>query len=332
MSLIDLPERVVRWFDDVQQDHRILAQPVGTIRKYADDRGSALSGLVTFQVFLGMLPLLVVALTVFGSILENSDSLREAVVESTASQFPLIGDRLKEGVSGLVVSGPWLAVTLAGLLWTSTGIYNSFQYALNQVWNVEGVDRQGFVSRTLRALVLFVLVFAAAIGTFFLRQTELIDWLPGWASAAVTFVIGSIVAGVLLLAVFRISVAPAVHWRKLVPAAVVAGILWEALQWAGSWIVADRLSRAQTLYGAIGFVVVTLFWINLLARSAVFANELAVVGCRGLWPRRITQPPLTPADRRVLEDLVGNERRRPEQHVTVTFDRDRIAGGPTPRG
>ena len=69
-------------------------------------------------------------------------------------------------------------------------------------------------------------------------------------------------------------------------------------------------------------MVVTLFWINLLTRAVIIANEAAVVGGRRLWPRRIAQPPLTEADRRVLEGLVHNERRRPEQHVRVTFDED----------
>jgi uncharacterized BrkB/YihY/UPF0761 family membrane protein len=101
---------------------------------------------------------------------------------------------------------------------------------------------------------------------------------------------------------------------------VLAGLFWEVLQRIGSWIVMDRLAEAEDLYGGIGFVVVVLFWINLLARSAVFANEWAVVSWRRLWPRRIAQPPLTEADRRVLEGLLRNERRRPEEHVDVRFD------------
>ena len=102
-------------------------------------------------------------------------------------------------------------------------------------------------------------------------------------------------------------------------APAVAGIFWESLQRLGSWIVSDRLLEAEDLYGAIGLVVVTLFWINLLARSLVLANEVAVVSRRRLWPRRIAQPPLSEADKRVLEALVLNERRRPELVIDVSF-------------
>jgi YihY family inner membrane protein len=320
MSIADLPERGVRRFDDYQQHRWWVAHPVGVVRKYADDRGSALAGLVTFQVFLGMLPLLVVVLTLLGRILSGSEDLRRAALDSTLAQFPVLGDRIAEDVSTVAVSGPWVAISIGGLLWTSAGIYHSLQLALNQVWNVEGVHRQGWVSRHVRAVVLFALVVSAAIGTGFLRGADPLRLGRGFPAGVLSGAVSVLIASVLLLAVFRIAVSPAVPLRALVPAAAVAGPLWELLQRVGAWIVLDRLGQAQDLYGAIGFVVVTLFWINLLARAAVFANEAAVVTRRRLWPRRIAQPPLTDADRRVLAALVRNERRRPEQHVEVHFD------------
>jgi YihY family inner membrane protein len=320
MAITDLPERAVRWFDAYQQDRPVLALPVGTVRKYADDRGSAFAGLVTFQVFLGMLPLLVIVLTVLGQVLEGSDDLRESALESTLGQFPMLGARIEDDLSALGADGIWLAVSAVALLWTAAGIYHGLQLAMNQVWNVQGVDRQGFVSRHLRALLLFTLVVAAAIGTTFVRDAIPFGGLPSGVAAPVLALFGAAVAGLLLFAVLRIVVAPTVPTVRLVPAAVLAGLIWELLQRVGVYLVTDRLSQAQDLYGTIGFVVVVLFWINLLARSVIFANEWAVVSWRGLWPRRIAQPPLTDADREVLRALVLNERRRPEQHIEVRFD------------
>jgi len=319
VSWTDLPERGVRWFDERQLERRWLAQPVGTIRKYADDRGSAFAGLVTFQIFLGMLPLLVVALTVLSRVVGDSEALKNAVLDSALGQFPVLGSRIEEDIDTIAATGPWLWITIAGLLWTSAGIYHGMQLAMNQVWNVEGVHRQGFVSRHIRAVILFVLVFAAAIGTSVLSGTPLVGWGPAWLWTIWSLLLGSAIAGLLLLGVFRIVTAPVIPTRDLVPAAIAAGIAWELLQRLGTWVVLDRLSEAQDLYGTIGFVVVVLFWINLLARSAVLANEMSVVWRRGLWPRRIAQPPLTEADQRVLEALVGNEYRRPEQRVEITW-------------
>ena len=166
------------------------------------------------------------------------------------------------------------------------------------------------------------MVFGAAVGSAPLR-----DWAPIGVPVAgdvLTALTGVAVTSVLLLGVLRIVTAPAVATVRLVPAALLSGLLWELLQRLGAPIVADRLARADDLYGALGVVVVTLFWINLLARAIIVANEWAVVGWRELWPRRIAQPPLTDADRRVLVFLARNERRRPEQHVEITFGRDDV--------
>jgi YihY family inner membrane protein len=314
------PVRLWRCFDARMAPRPWLGVPIAVVRKYADDRGSALSGLVTFHVFLGMLPLLVVALTLFGRVLEGSEELRDGALDSALAQLPLIGPRLREDVSGLQVGGPALAISLVALLWSASGIYHSLQLAMNQVWNVEGVDRQGFVSRHLRALLLFGLLLLAAVATAPIRRWSLPSALPdplAWVLSAV----GSLaLAMVLLLAVLRTVVAPAVPSVRLVPAALLAGALWEVLQRVGVDLVGTRLREASDLYGGLALVVVTLLWINLLARATVLANEVAVVAWRRLWPRRIAQPPLTDADRRVLTALARNERRRPEQHVVVTFD------------
>jgi YihY family inner membrane protein len=301
-------------------DALVVGAAVGTIRKYADDRGTAFANLVTFQIFLGMLPLLVVVLTVFHEILERREDIADAVLESTLAQFPVIGDQLEQDLSTLAASGPWVVVSILGLLWTASGIYHGMQLAMNQVWNVEGVGRQGFVSRHVRALLLFVLVIAAAIGTAFFDVATFLLWLPTPIIGVVAALIQALISAVLLLGILRLTVAPEVPWTRLVPAAVMAGLFWQLLQRVGAWIVTDQLVEARNLYGGIGFVVVTLLWINLLARSVVFANEWAVVSWYQLWPRRIAQPPLTEADRVVLERLVRNERRRPEEHVEVWFD------------
>lgn len=320
MAWKDLPERGVRWFDEVQQTRWWLAHPIGTIRKYADDRGSALAGLVTFQMFLGLLPLLVVVLTVFGAVVDGSGSLRAAALESALGQLPVLGDRLEDDVSALTVGGPWVVISVVGLLWTALGIYNSLQLALNQVWNVPGVHRQGFLSRLLRALLLFLLIIGAAVGTALLRDDRLVAIEPAALSTAVFGALSVLTTIVLLFGVFRLVVSPDVPTRHLVPAAMLAGLFWQLLQRFGDWIVTRQLTEARDLYGGLGFLVVLLLWMNLLARSAVFANEWSVVSWEGLWPRRITQPPLTRADKIVLERLIRNEQRRPEQHVAVWFD------------
>jgi len=53
----------------------------------------------------------------------------------------------------------------------------------------------------------------------------------------------------------------------------------------------------------------------------LLAAEINVVLRYRLWPRSITQPPLTRADRRTLARLARMETRRPEEVVSTSFTR-----------
>jgi len=74
------------------------------------------------------------------------------------------------------------------------------------------------------------------------------------------------------------------------------------------------------LYGYFGSVLGLISFLYLAAELTVYAAEVNVVLARRLWPRAIVQPPLTEADRRVMAAQAHQNRRRPEQHVLVTFD------------
>lgn len=52
----------------------------------------------------------------------------------------------------------------------------------------------------------------------------------------------------------------------------------------------------------------------------MYAAEVNVVRARHLWPRSISPPPLTPADRRAYVDYALTEERRPEEEIDVALD------------
>jgi hypothetical protein len=73
------------------------------------------------------------------------------------------------------------------------------------------------------------------------------------------------------------------------------------------------------VYGIFGAVLGLLAWIYLGAQLTLYAAELNVVLKERLWPRSIVQPPLTEADKRVLNRIAAVGLRRPEQNVISTF-------------
>jgi YihY family inner membrane protein len=314
-----LPERAVRRFDDWHNDHPAVGYPVAVIRKYADDRGSAFAALLTHYAFLALFPLLVLLLTALNRLVTTRPELQQRIVDSVVAQLPAIGSRLEEAAGPLPVDGVMVVVSVGSLLWGATGLYNSAQLAMSQVWNVEGVERPGFVGRLWRSVVLFASLGVGVLGSAVAWWSGL--FAPSTVAMHASSVVGMVILNsVLFLIGLRVVTPPAVPTRHLVGPAIATGIAWEVLRFAGQWLVTHRLSQLDELYGIFALVLVTLAWINLVARAGVFFVEASVVKSHELWPRRLAQPPLTDADREALDRIVRNEHRRPEQVIDITWD------------
>ena len=240
--------RVLRW--NPTANRWASSRTRWTSCRTGDDRGSALAGLVTFQVFLGLLPLLVVALTVFGGILEGSERLQEAVLDSTLVQFPVLGARIEDDLSALTVSGPILYLSILGLVWTSFGIYHSLQLALNQVWNVTGavatasgphpgasedVERLGVaITETVYVHVRVAAVFGIGVLVVGFVLWRIRDAYPG------VFKLWAVLLAVLSLQ----AILGEVQYRNALPwGLVLVHVCLAALIWAGSVALVHVLWR-----------------------------------------------------------------------------------------
>ena len=78
--------------------------------KFIDDQGVYLASLITHYAFLSVFPLLLLATTILGFILQGHPHLQQDVVNSALGQFPVIGQQLKDATHPLVGSGVALAV------------------------------------------------------------------------------------------------------------------------------------------------------------------------------------------------------------------------------
>ena len=99
-----------------------MASPIATFFKFIDDQGPYLSAIISFYALIAIFPLLLLATTIFGFILQGNPEFQERVIDSALSTFPIIGDELgrPEAFQGTKVS------TVVGVL---TAIYGSMGLA-----------------------------------------------------------------------------------------------------------------------------------------------------------------------------------------------------------
>ena len=213
-----------------------------------------------------------------------------------------------------------------------TGLAQAGLFTMEQVWNLSGPARPGYVQRLGRAVLFLAVLGLGVVITTGLTTLGLYGHGAGVLAAA--GLLAAAAANVaMFFAAFRVLTPKGVPTRKLVPGVVAGGLAWTVLQAIGTIVVA-HFRHTDAVYGAFATVLVLLAWISLSVEITVYAAELNVVLARRLWPRSIVQPPLTDADRAVLAAQALQNQRRDDQRVHVSYDElpsQPAAAAPFPR-
>ena len=311
-------EKAVRRVDAVQQRYTPLAFVFGVVKKYGDDNGGVLVANLAYASFVSLFPLLLVLTTLLGLVAAGNPAFRRDALNAVASQVPLIGHQLTGNVHQLRRSSViGLAVGLAALAWGATGLAQAGVFTMEQVWNLPGPARPGYLQRLGRAAL-----FLGLLGVGVVVTTLLASLNTYGRNAAVLVVLAEAAAVAanagMYLAAFRVLTPKGVPTRKLVPGAVAGGIAWTVLQVFGTYLVHHFL-HSDSVYGVFASVLGLVAWIYLAVEITVYAAEVNVVLARRLWPRAIVQPPLTEADRASMALQALQNQRREEQRVEVSF-------------
>ncbi len=307
---------ILKQFDEYQQSHAWLGFPYAVAKKYGDDQAGNQAALITYYGFLSLFPLLLVAATVLGIVLAHSPSLQHQILNSALANFPVLGTQLHHNVHSLNGTGLGLALGLAGTLYGARGVASAAQNAFNHSWQVPKADRPGFPINTLRSLGLIVAVGGGVV------ITTALSGLGAGSGVGVAVRVGALFVSFLLniglfWLAFRLGTAKCVAGRDFIIASIVAAVSWQALQAAGTFLVAHELKNASEVYGTFAFVIGLLWWIFMQAQFTLYALEIDVVRVRKLWPRGLVQPPLTKADERAYQIYAEEEKRREPQEVDV---------------
>jgi YihY family inner membrane protein len=309
--------------DSRQQRRRPTAFVAAVIKKYSDDQGPEMAGLIAFYGFVSLFPLLLVLVTVLGFVLSGDPDLESQILNGTLGKFPILSDQLK--LHSLEGSGLALAVGIAGALFAGLRITTVSQNAFNKMWGVPLKRRPDFFTSRLRGLRLLVV-----LGALLIVSTTAAGFVGTASHGALTVVAGIVVSLLfnvaLFLAAFNLLTAAKLSWRELLPGALVAALGWQVLQGLGGFYAAHVLKKTQPLYGVFALVLGLLAWLYLGSQLTVLAAEANVVRVRRLWPRSlfsdqlIDADRLTDADRRALAESAAAQERVPGENVDVSFE------------
>jgi YihY family inner membrane protein len=312
-------EKTMRRIDAAQQRFRPAALVFGVMKKFGDDNAGNLVSNLAYSAFLCVFPLLLILVTVLNIVLANDPSVRHSLLHSTLGEFPVVGNTLGNNIHGLHRSSViGLVIGVLGLLWGSTGLAQSGLFSMSQIWNLPGPDRPNYVARLGRSFG-----FLAVLGLGIVITTGLASFGTFGRHNAALGILAEVLAVAVniatYLAAFRVLTPKVIHSRKLVPGAILGGVLWTILQAVGGYLVGHDLKNDSVTYGVFAAVLGLLAWLYLSCELLIYSAEFNTVLARRLWPRGMVQPPLTEADQRSLALQATQNQRRPEQEVSVNF-------------
>ena len=316
--------------DDYQRRHRVVGAPLAVAYKFFDDQGNYLAAIITYYAFIAIFPLLLIASSVLGFVLQGNEELERDILSSALSQFPIVGTQLgrPEGLQG---STSAVVVGSLAALYGVVGLGQAAQNVVNAAWAVPRNSRLNPVVSRVRSFLLLVLagfaVLAVAVLSSVASHVEVFGTDVD-LSVSLVFRVAAVALSSLVLALMM-SHATAEHHplRVVLPGAVAMAVMWQLLQVLGGIYVARVLSRASDMNGVFALVLGLVALLYVAAVMAVLGIEINVVLAKRLYPRALLTPftddvELTEADRRVYTDAAKSTRHKGFEHVSVTFAKD----------
>ncbi|WP_172831586.1 YhjD/YihY/BrkB family envelope integrity protein, partial [Mycobacterium asiaticum] len=207
---------MVGWLDRLQRRNRAVGVVVAVIYKYLDDQGGYLAALITYYAFVSLFPLLLLLTTGLGVLLADRPDLQAQVLQSTLSQFPVIGSQLQqpEGLSG----GPAAVIVgILGALYGGLGVGQALQNAMDSVWAVPRNMRPDLVRSRRRSLLLLLVLGSAVIATTVLSGVGHLTGSLGLVGKVGVVLAAVAINTMICLVAFRVTTARELTYRQVLP-------------------------------------------------------------------------------------------------------------------
>lgn len=306
----------------------MVGLPIGVVYKYFDDHGPYLAAILTYYSFVAIFPLLLISSSVLGFLLQGDSDLRDSLLNSALSQFPIVGDQLgrPEGLTG---SASAIVVGALVALYGALGLGQAAQYAANVAWAVPRNSRTNAVVQRLRSVVILAFagigVLALAITSSLLANPDTVGLDEsglGWVSR----IAGAVLTMLIFIGLYRLMSIQAIAARAIVPGAVAAWLGWQVLQIGARSYVSEIVTKAETsemnqTFALVLGLVAFLFLVNAMI---VLGHEINVVVRRRLYPRALLTPftdkvSLTEADRKAYTHYAKSQRHKGFQSIETRF-------------
>ncbi|MEX5717278.1 YihY/virulence factor BrkB family protein [Geodermatophilus maliterrae] len=271
-AVVEAQRRRRPWFDH-------LARAGG---RYTRTQGDLMAAGVTYFVFLGLFPVLLLAASVTALVLSGDELLQRELFTAVREAFPGATGRqiVSELRSAVGAAGITTLLGAAGFLYAGLRAMDKLRIGMERTWKGEA-DEPEFWRDNLADVVALVALGAAGLASIGLTgfATRATSWVlsllgiegaPGLAFLTAALGLALAFAGDVLVFLWLLRVVPSTSHpvRLLLPGALFGAAGFEVMKLLGSLYLS--LISGNVTSSAFGGAVGTLVWINLVVRFAFF--------------------------------------------------------------
>ncbi len=255
------------------------------VSKFGRDNGLFLASGLAFSLLLYSIPLALIMISVLGyTVLESEQAMEE--VQSVIRQFlPRSQEAFVENVAAVVADRGLLGmVGFGSFLVFSTTVFGSIRHVLNIVFQA-GPARsllrgtaQDFLMMVFCIALLFLTIGVASLFTVLGHLGDVVPWgAPLWSGGLrlAGKLTGLLLAGSLIMGLYRFSPARTLSLRSLAVGAIVMVVLFELARQAFALYV-EFAQATIALYGVLGAFLFFFLWLY-------YASVVFVLGAEVGW-------------------------------------------------
>jgi YihY family inner membrane protein len=247
-----------------------------TIERINEERAAEAAASMAYYGFFSLFPLLLVAVVVVSTVLENKLS-QEQVLDVLIQAIPFSGDLIEENIQQVLRARSQVGIiSLIGLTWSSLGAFTVLMRNINRAW--PNTKARNFLKVRLMAFAMLAVMIAGLISLFVLNTVS--RFLPddlninsnlAFASHIFTQLMIWLLLFTSLLILYWWLPRTKVLWREAAWGAMTGSIGISVVTSGFTWFLESGLSNYNLVYGSLGAIVALLFWIYLLS-LIVFAG------------------------------------------------------------
>ena len=253
-----------------------------SIKNYTEDRGTQMAASISYYALFSLVPLIVLAVAIFGIVLRNT-TIQEKLIAAIVEALPLSEGDVADVVIGATSLSPQLAIiSLFAVIWTSGALAGALRLSLNVAFDTERRHpalRGKLVDYALVPILGIPVMGSLILSAFWQVLEQSIASFPfaddlNWIWSLTTILVSLLLTFITFSLFYRFAPNRRIFLRHIWPAALIAAIAFEIMKYAFG-VYLSNFGNYDLVYGALGGVVVLLYWVFLSANIFILGAEIA---------------------------------------------------------